>query len=80
MSRRQINFCHCFKRFADRVIRGERILISRPKNENLVVIKKVEYNELEKIKEIAYTESIKKAALAEAKEAVKAMQEQSSYK
>ena len=35
-----------FKRVADRVIKGERILISRPRNENLVLITEAEYNTL----------------------------------
>ena len=37
-----------FKTFADKVIAGERVLVSRPRNENLVVITEKEYNELEK--------------------------------
>jgi len=39
-----------FKTIADRIIRGDRVLISRPKNENLVMITEQEYNELEKLR------------------------------
>lgn len=37
-----------FKRVSDLITSGERVLISRPHNENLVVISEKEYNELEK--------------------------------
>ena len=39
-----------FKRISDLVSSGEKVLISRPRNENLVVISEKEYNELEKAK------------------------------
>jgi len=39
-----------FKSIADRIMQGEKILISRPKNENIVMITETEYNELEKIR------------------------------
>lgn len=39
-----------FKQIADRVIQGEKILISRPKNENLVIITEAEYNELDNLR------------------------------
>ena len=35
-----------FKRVADQIIRGETVVISRPRNENLVIITEKEYNEL----------------------------------
>ena len=35
-----------FKKYADRIMRGENVLISRPHNENLVIITEQEYNEL----------------------------------
>ena len=37
-----------FKRVSDLINSGETILISRPHNENLVVLSEREYNELEK--------------------------------
>ena len=40
-----------FKRYADRIVRGERVMISRPRNENLVVITEREYNEFESLRE-----------------------------
>ncbi|MCL2079896.1 MAG: type II toxin-antitoxin system Phd/YefM family antitoxin [Oscillospiraceae bacterium] len=58
-----------FKRYADRVIKGEKVLISRPKNENLVVITEQEYNEFEKLRQ--------KEALAALQKAFEAVQEQS---
>ena len=39
-----------FKSVADRVTRGERILISRPKNANLVLITEEEYNTLDRLR------------------------------
>ncbi|MCL2571088.1 MAG: DUF2281 domain-containing protein [Defluviitaleaceae bacterium] len=35
-----------FKRVADQVVQGETVLISRPRNENLVIITESDYNEL----------------------------------
>jgi antitoxin YefM len=37
-----------FKRVSDLVVSGETVLISRPHNQNLVVISETEYNELDK--------------------------------
>ena len=39
-----------FKQIADMVVNGEQVLISRPKNENLVVITQKEYNALDKMR------------------------------
>ena len=39
-----------FKQIADQVIGGEKILVSRPRNENLVVITEREYNELDRLR------------------------------
>jgi antitoxin YefM len=39
-----------FKRVSDLVCSGEKVLISRPHNENLVVLSEKEYNELEKMR------------------------------
>ena len=57
-----------FKRVADRIIQGETFLISRPRNENIVMITEKEYNELAEIR--------KKAALERLKENFMVMQEQ----
>jgi antitoxin YefM len=37
-----------FKRVSDLVTSGEKVLIARPRNENLVVLSEREYNELDK--------------------------------
>ncbi|MFV0529119.1 MAG: type II toxin-antitoxin system Phd/YefM family antitoxin [Lachnospiraceae bacterium] len=37
-----------FKKVSDLINSGEKVLISRPRNKNLVVISEQEYNELEK--------------------------------
>lgn len=39
-----------FKKVSDIVTSGERVLISRPHNENLVIMSEKEYNELEKLR------------------------------
>ena len=43
-----------FREFADLIIGGERILVSRPRNENLVVITEKEYNELDRMRQNAF--------------------------
>ena len=58
-----------FKNVADRVMRGEKVLISRPKNENIVMITEREFNELNKLRQ----ESANKRTL---KEVLKETQEQ----
>ena len=50
-----------FKKIADRITRGEKILISRPKNENIVMITEAEYNKLEECKQKIDSEERKKA-------------------
>jgi len=40
-----------FKRVSDMVTSGEKVLIARPRNENLVVLSEREYNELEKVRQ-----------------------------
>lgn len=40
-----------FPSVADRVLRGEKVLISQPQDENLVLITEKEYKNLEKIRE-----------------------------
>lgn len=39
-----------FKNFCDRVFQGETLIISRPKNENIVMLSETEYNEIMKAK------------------------------
>lgn len=39
-----------FKKISKLIFAGERVLISRPHNENLVILSEKEYNELEKIR------------------------------
>ena len=39
-----------FKTFCDRVFKGETLIISRPKNENIVMLSEAEYNEIMKAK------------------------------
>ena len=58
-----------FKNIADRIIKGEKVLISRPRNENLVILTEQEYNELNAEKRIKALESFR--------ENLKAMREQS---
>ena len=53
-----------FKKVSDLINSGEKVLISRPRNENLIVLSEQEYNELEKIKKNArYSEIIEESAL-----------------
>ena len=39
-----------FKSLCDKVFRGETLIISRPKNENVVMISEAEYNDMMKAK------------------------------
>ena len=39
-----------FKMLCDRVFHGETLIVSRPKNENVVIVSENEYNELMKAK------------------------------
>jgi len=55
-----------FKNIANRIANGEKVLISRPKNENIVMITEEEYNELDKLRS--------KMARAELKETIKNLQ------
>ena len=45
---RTIDLRNDFKRVSTLIKSGEKVLIARPRNENLVVISENEYNELEK--------------------------------
>lgn len=39
-----------FKSLCDKVFKGETLIVSRPKNENIVMISELEYNEMMKAK------------------------------
>ena len=39
-----------FKSLCDKVFNGETLIISRPKNENIVMLSEAEYNEMMKVK------------------------------
>lgn len=39
-----------FKKISKIIFTGEKVLISRPRNENLVILSEKEYNELEKLR------------------------------
>lgn len=41
-----------FKAFCDKVFMGETLIVSRPKNENIVMMSESEYNELMKAKKM----------------------------
>jgi len=45
---RTIDIRNDFKRVSDLINSGEKVLIARPRNENLVVLSEKEYNELDK--------------------------------
>lgn len=40
-----------FKKLCDKVFQGETLIISRPKNENIVMVSEAEYNEMMKAKQ-----------------------------
>jgi antitoxin YefM len=67
-----------FKKVSDLVNAGEKVLIARPRNENLVVLSEKEYNQLEKAaKNAAYLDKIDRSLqqLAEGRVVVKTMEE-----
>jgi len=40
-----------FKHIAEIIVGGEKVLISRPRNENLVILTEKEYNEMERLRQ-----------------------------
>ena len=42
-----------FKEWCNKVIGGETLIVSRPKNENVVIVSEKEYNEMAKLKKNA---------------------------
>ncbi|MDR3013672.1 MAG: type II toxin-antitoxin system Phd/YefM family antitoxin [Chitinispirillales bacterium] len=75
---RTVDLRNDFKRISALVSSGERVLIARPKNQNLVVLSERDYNELEKTKRNAeYIEKIDRSSrqLEEGRIVVKTMEE-----
>ena len=73
-----IDFRNDFKRISDIVCGGETVVISRPRNENLVVLSEKEYNELDKARRNAEYLNMIDASLnelAEGKVVIKTMAE-----
>ncbi len=67
-----------FKKVSDLVCSGEKVLIARPHNDNLVVLSEKEYNELEKAwRNAEYLEKIDRSLqqVAEGRVGVKTMEE-----
>ena len=55
-----------FKSLCDKVFGGETLIISRPKNENVVMISEKEYNEMMKAKKNAEYRAMLDKSMAEA--------------
>ena len=55
-----------FKMFCDRVFKGETLIVSRPKNENVDMLSENEYNEMLKAKKNAEYLSMLDRSIAEA--------------
>ncbi len=56
-----------FKSFCDKVFKGETLIISRPKNENVVMMSETEYNEIMKAKRNAEYLAMLDKSIEEAK-------------
>ena len=55
-----------FKALCDKVFRGEALIVTRPKNENIVMMSKAEYNEIMKAKRNAEYLAMLDKSMAEA--------------
>lgn len=55
-----------FKSLCDKVFRGETLIVSRPKNENIVMMSESEYNEIMKAKRNAEYLAMLDKSMAEA--------------
>lgn len=55
-----------FKALCDKVFNGETLIVSRPKNENIVMISEAEYNEILKAKRNAEYLAMLEKSMAEA--------------
>lgn len=67
-----------FKKVSNLIFTGEKILVSRPRNENLVILSEKEYNELEKLRRNSeYLDKLEHSfqQLAEGHTVVKTMEE-----
>ena len=47
---KSVNVRNNFKEWCDKIIMGETLVVSRPRNENIYMISEAEYNELQKAK------------------------------
>lgn len=47
---KSMDVCENFKEWCNKVIGGETLIVSRPKNENVVIVSEKEYNEMAKAK------------------------------
>ncbi len=47
---KSVNVRDNFKEWCDKISKGETVVISRPRNENIYMINETEYNELQKAK------------------------------
>lgn len=56
-----------FKKLCDKVFKGEVLIISRPKNENIVMVSETEYNEMLKAKRNADYLAMLDKSMSEAK-------------
>lgn len=55
-----------FKKLCDKVFQGETLIISRPKNENIVMVSESEYNDMIKAKQNAQYLAMLDKSMAEA--------------
>lgn len=63
---KSMNVRNNFRDWCNRVIHGETIIVSRPKNENIVMISEAEYNDMMKAKRNADYLNMLDGSLAEA--------------
>lgn len=71
-----------FKSLCDKVFRGETLIVSRPKNENIVMISEAEYNDIMKAKRNADYLAMLDKSIAEAEAGgfiIKTIDELESY-
>lgn len=71
-----------FKSLCDRVFRGETLIVSRPKNENIVMMSEAEYNKIMKDKRNADYLAMLDKSMAEAEKGgfvVKSLEELEAY-
>ncbi len=66
ISVKSMNVRDNFKDWCNRVINGETIIVSRPKNENIVMMSEAEYNDMVKAKKNAEYLAMLDKSMAEA--------------